>query len=197
MIKRLRIFAGPNGSGKTTLKNQIASIVDLGVYVNADDIQAQIARTSIVDLKEFQIYSSKKSFTTQFVAFCTAHGLNKKVENKIDYMSIRFVKSQLILPKGDYSGYLAAIIADFIRHKLVEQGVNFSFETVMSDESKIRFLKDAKDNGYRIYLYFVCTDDPITNVGRVKERTQNNGHDVSFDKIVGRYPRSLQSCLDR
>ena len=38
---RLRMFAGPNGSGKSTLKD----VLDphwLGVYVNADDIEADI-----------------------------------------------------------------------------------------------------------------------------------------------------------
>ncbi len=41
-IKRLRIFAGPNGSGKSTILKSILNNknIDLGVYVNADDIEA-------------------------------------------------------------------------------------------------------------------------------------------------------------
>jgi len=118
------------------------------------------------------------------------------MHKQIDYSGLKFENSKIILSEIDQSSYLAAMIADFIRHQLTEQGVNFSFETVMSDESKVRFLQETKSKGYRNYLYFVCTDDPATNVGRVRERTENNGHDVSIDKIVDRYPRSLALLYD-
>lgn len=41
----MRVFAGPNGSGKTTIfKGLLAdSNVNLGVYVNADDIEKELA----------------------------------------------------------------------------------------------------------------------------------------------------------
>lgn len=38
---RLRMFAGPNGSGKSTLKDEVEAH-GLGVYINADDIEAEI-----------------------------------------------------------------------------------------------------------------------------------------------------------
>lgn len=41
-IPRLRMIAGPNGSGKSTIK----SILDptlLGIYINPDDIEKDIA----------------------------------------------------------------------------------------------------------------------------------------------------------
>ncbi|WKZ64877.1 MAG: hypothetical protein QY325_08860 [Flavobacteriales bacterium] len=43
---RLRVFAGPNGSGKSIMKQQVMRTevsgrpVNLGVYVNADEIAA-------------------------------------------------------------------------------------------------------------------------------------------------------------
>lgn len=42
--KRMRVFAGPNGSGKTTIFKEILrnSKVNLGVYVNADEIEMQL-----------------------------------------------------------------------------------------------------------------------------------------------------------
>ena len=45
--KRMRVFAGPNGSGKTTIFKGILSEnkVQLGVYVNADEIE-QVLRES-------------------------------------------------------------------------------------------------------------------------------------------------------
>ena len=38
--KRLRIFVGQNGSGKSTIIKIVRELgVDLGVYINADDIK--------------------------------------------------------------------------------------------------------------------------------------------------------------
>ncbi len=82
--------------------------------------------------------------------------------------------------------YLAAATADFLRHKLMEQRTTFTFETVMSHESKIDLLADARGKGYRIYLYFIATDDPMINVSGVHERVANGGHGVPDDKIVSR-----------
>ena len=39
MSKRVRIFAGPNGSGKSTIKSIVEDKVNLGTYVNADEIK--------------------------------------------------------------------------------------------------------------------------------------------------------------
>jgi len=69
--------------------------------------------------------------------------------------------------------------------------VTFSFETVMSHESKVRFLEKAKAFGFTTYLYFICTHDPQINVQRVKNRVIEGGHDVMETKIVSRYFRSL------
>lgn len=44
--KRMRVFAGPNGSGKTTIfKGMLArEAIQLGVYVNADEIELHLAQ---------------------------------------------------------------------------------------------------------------------------------------------------------
>jgi predicted ABC-type ATPase len=45
--KRMRVFAGPNGSGKTTIFKGILneSKVNLGIYVNADEIEETISQS--------------------------------------------------------------------------------------------------------------------------------------------------------
>lgn len=41
--RRLRIFAGPNGSGKSTIIHIVKDAgIDLGMYVNADDINKEL-----------------------------------------------------------------------------------------------------------------------------------------------------------
>lgn len=67
----------------------------------------------------------------------------------------------------------------------------FGFETVFSHPSNIEFLDALKTLGYTVHLYFVCTDDPQINVGRVRNRHDLGGHDVPEDKIVARYSRAI------
>lgn len=54
-------------------------------------------------------------------------------------------------------------------------------------------MKEAIRVGYKVYLYFVSTEDPAINKYRVKKvRVAEGGHDVPEDKIVSRYYRSLE-----
>jgi predicted ABC-type ATPase len=55
---RLRMFAGPNGSGKSTIKAAVESMIGpelLGVYINADDIEAAIRRDGGLDISSFSV----------------------------------------------------------------------------------------------------------------------------------------------
>ena len=55
---RLRMFAGPNGSGKSTLKD----VLDpdwLGIYLNADDIEADIRAQGFVSLEPFGVETTQ------------------------------------------------------------------------------------------------------------------------------------------
>jgi predicted ABC-type ATPase len=82
-------------------------------------------------------------------------------------------------------------LADFIRQQLLINGISFTFETVMSHESKVDFLHKAKSNGYRVYLYFISTEDPEINISRVKVRVAQHGHHVDPEVIKTRYNKSL------
>jgi len=64
-------------------------------------------------------------------------------------------------------------------------------ETVMSTRSKIDFLKDAKSVGYYVHLEYLMTQDPDINVARVQTRVFAGGHDVSAEKVITRYGRSM------
>jgi predicted ABC-type ATPase len=88
------------------------------------------------------------------------------------------------------------VAADFLRRKLLEKRVSFSFETVMSSPDKVALLKQAQALGYRTYLYYIATEDPAINVARVKARVNLGGHDVPEDKIVSRYARSLNLLME-
>ena len=66
----------------------------------------------------------------------------------------------------------------------------------MSSPDKVRLLEKGQKLGYRTYLYYVATGDPVINISRVKNRVRMGGHDVPEEKIVSRYSRSLDLLME-
>lgn len=190
--KRLRVFAGPNGSGKTSIKNKLLEEIPLGVYVNSDDIESLLKKTKVLLFTTFQLNFNETTIKSFFKQSCFSPVKRKEPDlwNKLN------VSDNILTIKTKVDSYLAADIAEFIRQQLLNNGISFTFETVMSDVSKLEFLKQAKDKGYRIYLYFVSTEAPEINISRVKIRVNQLGHNVSPEKIKSRYYKSLQNLKE-
>lgn len=180
------MFAGPNGSGKSTMKSVIKPNL-LGVYINPDEIEAEIDKYGFLALDHFGITAEEK----ETLAFFQNSTLLEKADlsDKAEYL--RFNDNKLDFFEVDVNAYFASVAADFIRQKLILSGKSFTFETVMSSPDKINLLEKARQRGYRTYLYYVATDDPIINISRVEYRVKTGGHDVPKNKIISRYFRSL------
>ena len=190
-IKRMRVFAGPNGSGKTTIFKGILkeNKVDLGVYVNADELELQLNQNQNIDFSDYQIIVSENQLKDFFrkSKFSPVKRNEPDLYNKVNAIDNCFIPSTVI------DSYLTADLAEFIRQQLLQTGKSFTFETVMSHVSKIDFLSQAKKNGYRVYLYYVATEDPEININRVKLRVAQDGHSVSPEAIRNRYYKSLKN----
>ena len=78
----------------------------------------------------------------------------------------------------------AAEFVDHKRYEAIENGEDFTFETVLSSQYKIEILKKAKESGYFIKCVFMLTVDPEVNVARVAARVASGGHDVEKSKII-------------
>jgi predicted ABC-type ATPase len=85
----------------------------------------------------------------------------------------------------------AAEKATQMRYECLEQGRDFVFETVFSSPEKMEFLKKAKEAGFFIRFFYVCTSDPSINVARITQRYLNGGHEVPISKVISRYYKSL------
>ena len=85
----------------------------------------------------------------------------------------------------------AAQKAEALRNKLVEQKVDFSFETVLSTARNLLLLHKAKENGYEIQCIYALTCNADINVARVRGRVREGGHDVPEDKIRSRYTKAI------
>ena len=76
-------------------------------------------------------------------------------------------------------------------YECLEQGRDFVFETFFSSSEKLEFLKKAKETGFFIRFFYVCTSDPSINVARITQRYLNGGHEVPISKVISRYYKSL------
>lgn len=88
----------------------------------------------------------------------------------------------------------AAKLATEKRYECLELGKDFVFETVFSSDEKLEFLRQAKENGFFIRFFFVCTIDPEINVCRITKRYLNGGHEVPISKIISRYYKSITNA---
>jgi len=86
---------------------------------------------------------------------------------------------------------MAAEEATRLRYQCLADRRDFVFETVFSSPEKLEFLWKAKEAGFFIRFFYVCTSDPTINVARITQRYMNGGHEVPISKIVTRYYKSL------
>ncbi|AZC38290.1 zeta toxin family protein [Pseudomonas chlororaphis] len=183
---RLRVFAGPNGSGKSTMKSAIPFHL-IGIYINPDEIEKAAKESGRLDFNDFQLEAE----SDEILGFIREHRLVRSTRLDEEAAKIGFSSNGLDLQTVAMNSYFASVLSDFIRNKLLEDQLSFTFETVMSSDDKIAFMLKARASGYRTYLYFVATEDPDININRVKNRVAAGGHPVPTEKVVQRYARCL------
>ncbi|OAL84052.1 zeta toxin [Acinetobacter terrae] len=189
---RIRMFAGPNGSGKSTVKEYLLPH-HIGAYLNADELEQNLNTSHQLDLMAYHpalkaqdlidfLKQKKRPNAGQLVPLLT----NEPI--LLDDWNIQFDASEI-------DSYLCARIIDYIRLEFLRLKISFTFETVMSHISKVEFLQEAKRQGFKTYLYYVSTVDPMINIARVKYRVSVGGHPVPEQKIVERYYRSMDLLM--
>jgi predicted ABC-type ATPase len=189
---RIRMFAGPNGSGKSTVKEYLLPHY-IGAYLNADELEQNLNTSHQLDLMAYHpalkaqdlidfLKQKKRPNAGQLVPLLT----NEPI--LLDDWNIQFDASEI-------DSYLCARIIDYIRLEFLRLKISFTFETVMSHISKVEFLQEAKRQGFKTYLYYVSTVDPMINIARVKYRVSVGGHPVPEQKIVERYYRSMDLLM--
>lgn len=139
---RLRMFAGPNGSGKSTIKSVLPPEL-LGVYLNPDEIEQEIRGRDFLDVSAYGVETTAGEIPPFFVnsALLVKSGMNEEAEN------LRFTAGKLSFIEVPVNAYFASVAADFLRQKLLERRVSFSFETVMSAPDKVALLEKAQGLG--------------------------------------------------
>ena len=166
--------------------------IDFGYYINADEITRAILKKPF-DFSKYDITVTDSLFKN----IVYASGLiNDRFTESQFLAAYRLRSNKLTLILKDSADRIAQIIADYLRKHLLKEEKRFSFETVFSHESKLDIMRQAKEQGYKVYLYFVSTESPVINIERVEARKRKGGHDVPADLIRSRYFRSLDFLFD-
>lgn len=123
----------------------------------------------------------------------------EKVRKRCKSFPNLYINADDIAAARGLDAYAAAMEAEKQRQEALTNGLSFVMETVMSSPEKIKLMREARDLGYYVHLEYVVTQDPFINLGRVKNRVAQGGHNVPGDKILSRYERSralLPEALD-
>jgi predicted ABC-type ATPase len=109
--------------------------------------------------------------------------------------SLPFVNADVLAAQLGMDAYEAAELAERARREMFERRESFIFETVFSDPvgGKLAFLEEAVAAGYHVVLCFVGVSAPEISEERVVLRVLEGGHDVPTDKLVTRFPRTMEN----
>lgn len=79
---------------------------------------------------------------------------------------------------------------------LVNNQVDFAFETTLATRSYARFLRNCKNKGYQINLIYFWLQSPELALARVRRRVESGGHNIPEDVIRRRYERGRKNLTD-
>ena len=100
---------------------------------------------------------------------------------------------------GDWNSQEAVLksikYCESLREDCLQKKQSLVFETVLSADNKIDYIKRAKEAGFFIRLFFVSTEHPSVNASRIARRVMKGGHDVPISKVVSRYYKSIVNCM--
>lgn len=193
------MIAGPNGSGKSSVFRIIKDfkekqkVISTGPFVNSDEIEKSFRESGIIKLTDFQIEMAGPTIIEDYLKISTLKG---PYEPAIIRELIFLENNCFKLKATKSSPLLGMIVSDLIREELLRRNISFTMETVFSHSDKVRFMQRAKDAGYKVYLYFVSTENPEINIKRVEGRVAAGGHDVPKNKIVDRYERTMNNLYE-
>lgn len=189
-VNRLRIIAGPNGSGKTTLYFFLKNKILTGIWLNADEILDQFKRKGFIEYALLGFRPSQNAFNKfcnkkSSITFINTFNLNSSIKN------LHFAEFSITYTNKSLSNELAAFLTDFFRYFLLSINSSITTETVLSHQSKLDFVQQAKRKKYKTYLYFIATSSPEINIRRIKGRMYKGGHSVPAGKIKSRFLKSI------
>ena len=158
----------------------------------------------ILSLKEVQAGSPPKSKAAgKQVVYVIAgpNGAGKTTFAKKflpEYVKCKqFVNADLIASGlSPFSPELAALSAGKLLigkiRELAQKGIDFGFETTLSGKSHALFLKELKEQGYSVHLFFLWIPTLELALARIRDRVRRGGHDIPEPVVRRRFHKGIQ-----
>lgn len=80
--------------------------------------------------------------------------------------------------------------------ELMNEGLDFAFETTLSTRSYVGKVREAQKLGYRVTLLFYWLDSIELAKKRVETRVEEGGHDIPADVIERRYVKGISNLFN-
>lgn len=81
-------------------------------------------------------------------------------------------------------------------NELLEERLDFAFETTLSTRSSVSFVKKAQLAGYKVTLLYFWLNSPEMAHERVAKRVSEGGHNIPVAVIDRRYYRGIKNLLN-
>jgi predicted ABC-type ATPase len=77
--------------------------------------------------------------------------------------------------------------------ELASERTDFAFETTLAGKTYVPFLRQLRQDGYGVELYYFWLRSRELAISRVRTRVRSGGHDIPEDTIRQRYGRSVDN----
>lgn len=80
--------------------------------------------------------------------------------------------------------------------ELIENGIDFAFETTLSTRSYVNTVKKAQEKGYFVTILYFWLNTPDLAVERVRIRVKEGGHNIPEQTIRRRYDLGIKNMFN-
>lgn len=77
----------------------------------------------------------------------------------------------------------------------IREGTSFAFETTLRTDITLKQSQQARKNGFRVLMRYICLDDVNECINRVAIRADHGGHSAPPDIIKETYSASVTNLL--
>lgn len=139
-----------------------------------------------------------------FVIFAGVNGAGKStlyntIIPTLD-LGVRINTDEIVREIGDWrSGkdqIRAGRIALDIRRDCIEKNLSFNQETTLTGKNIIKAIKEIKEKGYTLHLYYIGLESAEISKERIKNRVLNGGHNIPSDVIDKRYKETFENLKE-
>jgi predicted ABC-type ATPase len=81
-------------------------------------------------------------------------------------------------------------------NQLIEEKIDFAFETTLSTRSYVSLIKKTQSIGYEVTLLFFWLNSPELAMQRVAKRVSKGGHNIPSTTIDRRYYRGISNLIN-